>query len=152
MKNDIALRYNEEKGYFDIALDGGDLVDERGLETSVILSLFTDRRADADDALPDDSGDRRGFWADAYADIEGDKIGSRLWLLARSKDTPEVLRLAREYGQEALQWMLDDKVSKSLNIESERVRSEVLGLLSQIQRPTGVRYERIWEYQLGGAV
>jgi phage gp46-like protein len=44
----------------DVRLDGGDLSTDDGLETAVLLSLITDRRAEADDVLPDGGTDRRG--------------------------------------------------------------------------------------------
>jgi phage gp46-like protein len=75
---DIALVWDPAKRRADLALAGGDLAADNGLTTSVILSLFCDRRAADDDVLPDDAvdlngrlvrqgaGDRRGWWGDWY--------------------------------------------------------------------------------------
>lgn len=79
--SDLALIWDGRS--CDLALDGNDLQLDDSLQTSILISLFSDRRARADDVLSGADGDRRGWWADAYPQIEGDQIGSRLWLLSR---------------------------------------------------------------------
>ncbi|MFM8333100.1 MAG: phage GP46 family protein, partial [Candidatus Methylumidiphilus sp.] len=86
------------------------------------VSIFTERRALADDVLPAAGGDRRGWWGDAYADIDADRIGSRLWLLERSRDLPNVLLLAEQYLREAVQWLIDDGVVEQIDCKAERPR------------------------------
>jgi phage gp46-like protein len=149
---DIKLIFDEETG-FDIAIENGDLVPEPGLETSVLLSLFLDRRADDDDDLPDSSNDRRGWWADSFPDVDGDMVGSRLWLLSRSKEENDTLIKAKEYAEEAMQWMIeaDDPAAKSIEVTASHVRPGVLGLLVQIYKPDGTKYEKLWKYHLGTA-
>ncbi len=100
----------------DVEVALGDLVPDDGLDTAILLSLFCDRLANADDDLPDLSGDRRGWWADAYPDVVGDLWGSRLWLLKRSKQTSDTLTKAQEYAQEALAWMVTDQVASSVTV------------------------------------
>ena len=111
-------------GGFDVARTAtGALQLEATLETAVIISLFTDRRAATDDVLPDAGqtlspvpADRRGWAGDAFG---GERIGSRLWLLDREKQTEEVRRRAEEYGYEALQWLIDDGHVLSVEISAE---------------------------------
>lgn len=140
---DIALRYDPLAEFFDLAIDEGDLATDEGLETSVILSLFTDRRALEEDRLPDGTTDRRGWWADAYADRP---IGSRLWLLYREKTLDEVLRRARTYAEEALAWMVEDGLAKRVAVEAWNIRHDTLGLRIQIYRPTGLALDRQYDY------
>lgn len=92
-----------------------DLDDTETLATSVILSLFTDRQADPDDALPDRSRDRRGWWGDASA---RSPIGSRLWLLSREKTTPGTRLRAIGYAREALAWMIEDGVADRIDVDA----------------------------------
>lgn len=124
------------------------LTEDDGLETAVILSLFTDRRAQDDDALPDSSDDRRGWWADAFSDVPADRIGSRLWLLYREKQTLAVVHRARDYAQEALAWLVQDGVAQSVDVRAEIVRRGVLGLYIEIARPDKTvakyRFEDFW--------
>lgn len=124
------------------------LAEDDGLQTAVIISLFTDRRADDADRLPG-ADDKRGWWADAYAEIDGDKIGSRLWLLAREKQTQLVLVLAKAYAEEALAWLLEDGIARAVNVSAEIVREGVLGLGIEILRaaapPQKYRFETFWK-------
>lgn len=124
------------------------LVEDDGLETSVILSLFTDRRANADDVIPDASNDRRGWWADQFADINNDQFGSRLWLLSREKQLSAVMTRAKQYADEALQWLVDDGVAESVEVVASNPRMGILGLAVAITRPGQAvkqyRFETFW--------
>lgn len=145
---DAALKFDVDRLRADLVLQGADLAGDDGLETAVLISLFSDRRAEADDAIPGGSGDRRGWWGDGWSETEGDRIGSRLWLLAREKELPSVLRRAEEYAEEALHWLIDDGVARSVQVTAERYRPGVLALQVQIRRADGELWESVWDYQL----
>lgn len=113
--SDIALTWDRVRNVADLSITSNDLTTDDGLRTAVILSVYCDRQADESDVLPDGSTDRRGWWADEFADVNGDKIGSRLWLLERSKNTPDVLSRAVAYAREALQWLVDDGAASAVN-------------------------------------
>lgn len=116
----------------DCGMEAGDLVAEGSLRTAVILSLFLDRRANDDDILPNDSDDRRGWWADTVApmtdygigggSVSGDRIGSRLWLLSREKQLAGVLERARHYAEEALTWLVEDGVATAVQVTATNPR------------------------------
>ncbi len=109
------------QGDFVFDIENQDLETESGIVSAVIISWLTDRRADNEDILPDpNSTDKRGWWGDETSDVEDDQIGSRLWLLSREKTLESVLQRAKEYAIEALDWMLEDNVVKSVFVESER--------------------------------
>ncbi|MBC1112574.1 phage GP46 family protein, partial [Escherichia coli] len=56
------------------------------LTRSVVISLFTWRRAE-----PDDNADvPMGWWGDTWPAVQNDRYGSRLWLLQRSKLTNQL--------------------------------------------------------------
>lgn len=133
----IALGWNaaELRGEVQLAASGG-LATDDGLKTSVLLSLFLDRRARPDDALPDAAaGDRRGWVGDAF-DL-GDRIGSRLWLLAREKQTEETRRRAEEYAAEALDWLVEDGLASAVRISAEWIATGILGLRIEVDALTG---------------
>lgn len=143
----LQLAFDSETDDADLVL-GRNLETSGGLETAVIVSLFTDRRAAADDDVPE--LDRRGWWADVFADVEGDQIGSRLWLLERSKSTSEAVRRAVEYAEEALAWMLEDGVASSVRARAERIAPHWLALTIEIVRPgETARWMRTWEVHFG---
>lgn len=129
----------------DWQLSGPALLADDGLETAVVLSLFTDRVAEDGEAPP---AERRGWWADAYADIPGDLVGSRLWLLWREKQTPQTLARAEAYAREALQWLVDDGVAGAVAVTAEWVRAGVLGLGITITRSgapvVSYRFDAFW--------
>ncbi len=137
----------------DFAIEANDLAQDDGLETAVLLSLFLDRRAEDGDTLPDGETDRRGWWADAVPVVEGDQIGSRLWLLGRSKQTQDALPRAETYAREALQWMIDDLVTDRIDVTASIPRAGVLGLEVTIYRPTvdptTFRFSYAWTAQDG---
>lgn len=117
------------------------------LERAVIISLFTWRRADPDDKLPGSS--KYGWWGDTYAAVKGDRIGSKLWLLMRSKLTNEVLAQAKEYAEESLQWLIEDRVATSVTVEVARGGLDQLNLKVIIAKPDkselNLRFQNVWE-------
>ena len=147
--SDLRLTWNVFAA--DLAIAANDLATDEGLETAVIVSLFTDRRSADGDALPLGQTDRRGWWGDGYADVAGDQIGSRLWLLGREKQQAVVLARATEYAREALQWLLDDLVADSVDVIAEFTRPGLLGLQVVITRPQrqpiDFKFAAVWDGQ-----
>ncbi|WP_165681395.1 phage GP46 family protein [Metapseudomonas otitidis] len=145
--SDIALVWNGTEA--DLAIEGGDLVLEEGLQTAAVISLFSDRRARLDDVLPADDGDRRGWVGDAWPRVDGDQIGSRLWLLNREKDIPETLRRAREYARESLAWLIEDGIGASLDVQASVPMRGVLRLELTVNRRDGStfnhQFDTLWE-------
>lgn len=144
---DIALRLDPETGIGDFILKDGALALDQGLESAVIISLFTDARAAADDVLPQPGGDRRGWWGDAVASIDGDATGAKLWLLERSKITADVPVRAQGYAAAALAWLMADRIAGSVAVVAEVQRPQTLALAVEITRPTGPdrqRFDYVW--------
>jgi phage gp46-like protein len=119
------------------------------LVRAVVISLLTWRRANPDDVLPADA--RMGWWGDSLADVPGDRIGSRLWLLARENLTAVTVSRAREYCAEALQWLIDDGVAVALDVQAERVAVDRLGIVVTMTRSRGagdtsIRFDNVWGF------
>lgn len=154
MARDIRLNYIPESFQGDLVMDpsGSDILRDDGLETSVLISLFTNRRVLPDEA--ENPEDLRGWWADQISGIEEDAIGSKLWLLDRSKTTEQTLVKARQYAFEALEWMIDDGVAANVNVEVERNQNDRLYIKVQIKRIDGsnitFKYDDLWSGQFGG--
>ena len=132
----------------DWLLSGPTLASDDGLDTAVIISLFSDARARPGDTLPSQD-DRRGWWGDAWPVTSGDVLGSRLWLLARSKQLQQSLNDARSFAEEALKWLVRDGIASAVTVDASIPRFEVLGLSVTISRPRGApvryRFEVLWE-------
>lgn len=151
MANDIKIQFDDLTHEFDFAYNNGDLVREEGLETAVLISLFTDRRANEDDELIN-SGEYRGWWGDELS--EADKIGSRLWLI-RQKATQENVNLAKEYIIEALQWAIDDGVFIKIEVETKaQGPPENKRLAARIRfwytdgNVKAIEFKNLWEKQI----
>jgi phage gp46-like protein len=147
--NDLAdVRLAWANGVIDAVIENDDVASDEGLETAIFLSLFMDRRAEPDDSLPSEDGDRRGWWGDQFAELEGDLLGSRLWLLDRSANRDDVPGRATLYCKEALQWMLDDRVTEDLGIVVT-VNGQGLLIAITIARPgrdpVTFRYQHVWD-------
>lgn len=144
---DLALFWDNALFGADLALVDGQLATDDGLRTAVIISLFTDRRAEPDDELPEPGADRRGWWADDIAEVDGDRIGSRLWLLRRAKFTGAVIGRARDYAREALAWLIEDGICRTVDVEAVGIRPDTLAITVAIVRPSGQRgrFDFTWD-------
>lgn len=138
----------------DLVLSGYDLERDDGLETAVIISLFTDRRA-TPEQIPTDypQDDLRGYWGDIAQALASDQTGSLLWLLAREKQLPQTLSRAQQYCREALAWMIEDKVATRIEVAASFHARGVMLLVIDIYRPSGTsvryRYNYEWSAQAG---
>lgn len=151
---DFQTVYNPETLTADLAIVDGDLAEENGLKTAVIMSLFTDARAGKDDILPEGETDRRGWWGEMLNDEPIGSFGSKLWLLEREKVVPEVLARAEKYARDALKWLLDEKIASSLEVVAfeglPRIpgRGSILALSIKIHRPNApaisYEFDRLW--------
>ena len=139
--SDIRIAWQNPEGVLtaDFTLQAADLALDTTLETAVLVSLFTDRRAPDDYTLPDGDDDRRGWWADAYPEIPDDQYGSRLWLLAWRKQDEATRLLAQQWAAEALQWLVDDGLATVVEVEAFYPRPLLLGLRMTIIEPSGQR-------------
>jgi len=139
-------------------LNDGTLDDTQALASAVIVALGTDALAAPDDILPDpDSSDRAGWWGDLDAAelFNGWPIGTRLWLLKRTKivgpEDPEGATVSRveQYISEALQPFVDLKIASSFDVEAVRVGVERIDALVVIYRgpktPVELRFQVLWD-------
>jgi phage gp46-like protein len=150
---DVAIVWDPTTGSGDIVMSGGDLLTGHALETAVIISLFTDARADPGDIVLD-TDDRRGWWADTYAALEdptlptigGDRIGSKLWQAFARIRNQDTLNWAANEAQRALAWMVTDGVAQSVTATAYFTSQGGIGVRPVITRPDGstYRYDYAW--------
>ena len=137
---------------FDLEFNGSDLVIGDDLETAVVISLLTWARRASDDPDPTPGGDPMGWWADALLQETGDFLGSKLWLTQRAKISPDVLLQVSPWGEEALQWLVEDRVADSVSVTGERsaIAPDRVDVLVQVVKPDGAvdyRFELNWQAQ-----
>ncbi|MFJ3469046.1 phage GP46 family protein [Pseudomonas sp. NPDC090201] len=73
------------------------------------------------------------WWADPT-------VGSRLYLLRRSKDLSRVGKLAKQYAAEALQPLVDDGRANSVSVDVEQPHNGWLLLLVTVTDSAGVEH------------
>lgn len=142
--SDFALKYNGKD--FDLSVEKNDLATDDGLQSAVIISLFTDKRVRSDE-LPFPETDRSGWWGDMVADLEGDEIGSKLWLLRREKQTSATLLRYEEYAKESLQWLIEDGIAETVGVTASFPEMGRVDLVVTIQKPQGklsFKYSITW--------
>jgi len=118
MNGDIKFFYDGNKpADIRLALSKTELLRDEALETAVLISLFSDARAGDEDTLPDKNGNRRGWWGDSLNDIS---VGSKYWILGRTKITSRTTDLIEQYTQDALAWLVSDGVADRVEVEARR--------------------------------
>jgi len=130
---DIQLR-PDETGIYDISIENGDFKPDDGLETSLIVSLFSDARAD-DSQIPQPE-DQRGWIGDLVAAVPGYQFGSLLWLLEQARLTQETLASAENNARAALGWMIEDGLAQAIEVIAAR-QSGALILQITVTSPDG---------------
>ena len=111
----LALSWNADTQQAEL-IEAADTL-ETWFRSAVIMSLFTDARATADEE-PEITA-RRGYWGDI--DLDGDEsLGSKLWLHRRSKLTNDVANTVRDEAQNALDWLVEDGHVSALTVTVER--------------------------------
>lgn len=120
------------------------------LTRAVIISLFSWARARDDDPV---EGSRRfGFWGDTYAEA-GQETGSRLWLMSREKILADTVEKCRKYAKSALEWMIDDGVADSVDVQAERNGIDRIDMSITISRKNDdsrLHFSNVWEMLKNG--
>ena len=125
IEGDIRFTLFENLGYADITLaeNGRDLEADAGFETAILILLFTNLRVIDEELLPGEYTDRSGWWGHEFLDFP---MGSKLWLLQRSKNNKEVLVLAKQYAEEALQHLIDEGIASEIVVNVSIVGTNTL--------------------------
>ena len=148
MASDIKFVWDSTFLEGDLELNNGDLLREEGLTTAVLISLFTDARADDDDEI-DDKNDKRGWWGDLESPSP---IGSKLWQFERSKTTQTVIEQFKKAIEDCLQWMIDDDVAKKINVIVERSEENRLYFSVEIFQTDGnttaLKFNDLWQMEV----
>lgn len=119
----------------------GDILTEDQLDTAIVVSLFTDARAEAHEIVKPQM--RRGW----VGDLEDGSIGSKLWLLEQERLTLAVLARASDYAEKALEWLVDDQIAVSV-VARAYVQGGDAVLDVDLKKPnsrTEARFVGLWE-------
>lgn len=139
---DISL-IPDEAGDGDFVFLEGDISCDASLQTAVYISLFTDA------PYEDDNYETRGWFGDTLD--EYGVLGSKLWTLTRNKIDNSISELAKQYCEEALNWLITEGVSDSVVVTVSRSDINSLSIEVKISRPNDkdeyYKFAYNWEAQ-----
>ena len=118
MTTDAVLTRDATTGLYDFSLDdNGDILTEDFFDTSILYSLFGERRASPDEVVEPQL--RRG-WIGNGPDFEN---GSKLWLFTQARVTRTNLNRIEDEARKALQWLVDDGFAVAIDEVSANLHS-----------------------------
>lgn len=125
---DILTQFQADRQRADFVIGDVGLQTDSGLNTAILISLFSDGRQDG----------QGGWWGDSYPDDSGlAQASSLLWTLRRAKLTPDTLREAERLAKAALQWIVEDGLAGQITVSASIPRADWLALDINLQRPSG---------------
>lgn len=139
--SDLKLESRSD-GLYDLAFENGDLQLGRSLESAVLVSIGSDSRIAEkkfSGKLADD-----GWWGGPS--FENDMWGCRLFGILQRKKDGNALLLAGQYVKKSLQWMIDDGVVESVDVDVSFVGELLLlnvSLAKKGEKET-FKYEFAW--------
>lgn len=142
--SDLAL-HRREDGCFDLDFSEADhdLLTTDSLENVVIISIGTYARERNLDKVANLSPVVGGWWGDAL-DEKG-TLGGYLYEAFPGKLTDGTARRIETLVVDALQWMVNDGVAKSVKCGAEIVDDEVVSIQITIERPDGESVAMLYE-------
>lgn len=132
------LRIYIYKNSPEVNLIGGDLEQDKGLSTSVLISLLTD--------LSPSGGP--GYWGDTIAGKTKEQwIGSRLFTIKKNNNASHVRAI--QYIKDALQQMIDDNIAASIGVVVNKINAQSAAFKITITKPSGEElnflYRKNWD-------
>lgn len=148
----LALNWDNSVGAARLSRDeNGALRTDFSLETPVLISIFTDVQASAQEIKSAGLDRQQGWWADADSlrATGVRKMGSKLWLLSRGKTTRETCKRVEQYVKESLQWLIDDGIVASVAVTATKAASGILNLSVSLYKPNKLiaPFQRLWQVE-----
>lgn len=116
---DLAYARDEE-GLYDLVIDAGarDLATTDGIDSALMVSLFSDARARADEVA--DPLMRRGWIGNLVAEVPGDNHGSKLWLYEQRRLSADVEVGLESESEAALAWLVEQRLTRVISADVVR--------------------------------
>lgn len=133
----------DDHGVYDIQFGtNGDILQEDFFDTSLLYSLFGERRAQPNEVV--EPRNRRG-WIGNSSDFEN---GSKIWLYQQARLTRENLNGIANEAQVALEWLVQDGFAVSIDqvvaqISGGRVILDIT--IRRSRSKTDRRFYELWE-------
>jgi len=143
MRQDILIK-SDDRGIYDIQIDGSDFASAEGFESAIATSYFTDSRAPA--VQVQEAQNRRGWVGNILTAIVSRELGGLLWILDQARITNDTLNFAKSFAQDSLQWLIEDGLARSVQVSVIRNGSRGISILTDITtiENTVLRYVTLW--------
>lgn len=126
---------------YDITIDSnGDILTDDFFDTSLLYSLFGERRADPSEVVEPQL--RRGWIGSEEKDFEN---GSKLWLFEQARLTRTNLNRIEDEARKSLQWLIDDDFLVSIDEVNATVKNGNVSLEIIIRRSRSEVERRFFE-------
>jgi hypothetical protein len=78
---------------------------------------------------------------------DGHKTGSKWWLLDQARNTQDTLNYAIDHAKKALQWLIDDKHCKDIQVSGSLTVSNIIIVIKFIRNDNQVinKSYKLWE-------
>lgn len=140
MTTDVIL--NRDNGYYDIGFDAaGDIETGETLDTAIMMSITEQVRATA--AEMPDSYLRRGWVGNETAD--GFEQGNKAWLFEQERVTGTMLAELGPVIKNGLQWLIDDEIAVSVEVETPRLQNGAVVVAINLYRDSSEVDRKLYE-------
>lgn len=138
---DAVLTINATTNLYDISIDAeGDIVTDDFFDTSLLYSIFGERRADSSEVAEPQL--RRGWIGNEGKTFEN---GSKLWLYEQARLTRTNLNRIEDEARKSLQWLTDEGFVVSIDQVTATVKNGKVGLNIVISRSASLVERRFFE-------
>ena len=113
----IDFKLSQNKGYWDLSVENGDIAKTDSLDTAVYMSVFCEKRSDkvSEPTL------RRGHFTNQFNKVAGYQIGSLLWFYTnQAKQTESNLASIEKTVNDGLRWFVEDGIMSKTNVKAKK--------------------------------
>jgi len=110
-----------------------------GMTHAVLQSIYNYAESTQNDQVRMENSERGGTWCNDLLNI----VGSRDWTLKRAKVTPQTISLAKQFYEDALQWLIDERHAKSIEVTTWQEAPNVMGRSVAITLLDGTKLDEI---------
>ncbi len=129
----IDFKISQNKGYWDIDIENGDIAKTNSLDTAVYMSVFCEKRSDK----VNEPTLRRGHFTNQFNNVAGYQIGSLLWIYtSQAKQTDSNITLIESSVKDGLKWLIDDNIISKTNVKATKLDTKVnieVDLINKLQ-------------------
>jgi phage gp46-like protein len=129
----IDFKLNQNKGYWDLDIENGDIAKTDSLDTAIYMSVFCEKRANqlSEPTL------RRGHFTNQFNLVSGYEVGSSLWLyIEQAKQTDSNLSLIKSAINNGLRWLIEDDIISKTKVEATKNNTQInleIELINKLQ-------------------